>query len=564
MRDLRDKRSIILASAAIAAVYFAAGKLGLMLAVVHASATAVWAPTGIALAAFLLLGYRIWPGVLLGAFLVNITTAGSVVSSFGIAAGNTLEGLIGALLVNAFANGCRALERPQDIFKFTFLSAILGTAVSAGFGVTSLVLTGDASWSDYGPIWLTWWLGDAAGALIVAPVLLLWATTPLGGWNRGRVLEVTALLAALVLTGLLVFGGLQPLSVNRYPLEFLTFPVLVWAAIRFGPREVATGILLLAGIAIWGTLSGFGPFVGGSQHESLLLLQGFMGVTAVMCLALAAAVLERERAEQNVRAAEERLRLIEEREQAKEALAEAEAAVAERDEFLSVAAHELKTPMTSLHLAVQFLLRQFDRGVAVEPQVVRRALQAIEQQSSKLGRLVSQLMETVRYDTGRLELDQRVEDVTGLVERLVDEAQATTQRHQMVLTAEPEIMAVVDALRLEQVVGNLLDNAIKFSPEGDRIEVHVSSPTAGTVQVAVRDRGIGIPSERRADVFERFYQARPGNKGSGLGLGLYVSRLIVESHGGKIVAEFPEDGGTRFVVNLPTGVPEPQAPLVAR
>src|SRR6266508_5383529 len=136
MRDLRDPKLIIFACGTIAAAYFGAGKFGLMLASVHASATAVWAPTGNAVAAFLLLGYRVWPGVLIGAFLVNITTAGSVVTSAGIAVGNTLEGLIGALLVNAFAGGCRAFERPQSIFKFALLSAVLGTAVSATFGVT--------------------------------------------------------------------------------------------------------------------------------------------------------------------------------------------------------------------------------------------------------------------------------------------------------------------------------------------------------------------------------------------------------------------------------------------
>src|SRR5437773_1202648 len=121
----------------LAALYFLAGKLGLLLAFVHASATAVWAPTGIALAAFLVLGYRVWPGIFLGAFLVNLTTAGSVATTIGIATGNTLEGLVGACLVNRFAHGSHTFDHPQDVFKFAALAAMVSTTVSATFGVTS-------------------------------------------------------------------------------------------------------------------------------------------------------------------------------------------------------------------------------------------------------------------------------------------------------------------------------------------------------------------------------------------------------------------------------------------
>ena len=153
----------------LAAVYFCAGKLGLSLAYIHASASAVWPPTGIALAALLLWGYKLWPGIFLGAFLVNITTQGSVATTFGIAAGNMLEALLGAWAINRFANGAKAFERARNIFKFVLLAPILSTAVSATFGVTSLTLGGFAQWDQYAPIWFTWWLGDAVGDLIVAP-----------------------------------------------------------------------------------------------------------------------------------------------------------------------------------------------------------------------------------------------------------------------------------------------------------------------------------------------------------------------------------------------------------
>lgn len=167
-------------SALLALIYLVVGKLGLALAVVNPSATAIWPPTGIALAACLVLGYNVWPGVLVGAFLVNITTSGAIATSLAIAIGNTLEALVGAYLVNRFAGGRHVFHRAKDIFKFAMLVGVVGTMVSATVGVTSLALSGLAPWADYASIWLTWWLGDATGAFLVAPTLIIWMTHPWG------------------------------------------------------------------------------------------------------------------------------------------------------------------------------------------------------------------------------------------------------------------------------------------------------------------------------------------------------------------------------------------------
>ncbi|MEO8188143.1 MAG: MASE1 domain-containing protein, partial [Burkholderiaceae bacterium] len=174
---------------ALIVVYFFAGKLGLQFAFLHSSATTVWPPTGIALAAVLLLGYRAAPAIFIGAFLVNITTSGSLLSSLGIAVGNTLEAVTGAFLVSRYANGRAAFNRARDIVSFSLLAGLVSTSISATIGVTSLVLTGYAEASQVGAIWLTWWLGDATGALIVAPLVLLWATTRVPGPLRERPAE---------------------------------------------------------------------------------------------------------------------------------------------------------------------------------------------------------------------------------------------------------------------------------------------------------------------------------------------------------------------------------------
>jgi PAS domain S-box-containing protein len=279
----------------LAGAYVVAGKIGLRLAFVHASAIAVWPPTGIALAALLLLGYRVWPGIFVGAFLVNVTTEGTIATSLGIAVGNTLEGLTGAYLVNRFARGREAFERAQDIVKYTFLAGMVSPAVAATVGVSTLTLGGFARWSDYGAIWFTWWLGDAVGALVVAPCLILWTRPPRRGPDGRRLRESLLLLAGLSVVGSIVFGGWLPASVGPRPLEFLCIPFLVWAAYRLGQRQTAAAAVLLSALAISGTLRGLGSFAGNPPNESLLLLQAFIGVNMVMALVFGAVVAESRR-----------------------------------------------------------------------------------------------------------------------------------------------------------------------------------------------------------------------------------------------------------------------------
>jgi signal transduction histidine kinase/integral membrane sensor domain MASE1/CheY-like chemotaxis protein len=309
---------------AIGAVYALSGKLGLhYFAFVHASASPVWPPAGVALAAFLLFGSRVWPVIFAAAFLVNVTTAGSLLTSAGIAAGNTLEGFAGAWLVARFAGGRRAFERASDAFRFLVAGALPSAAVSATIGVTTLALAGYASWSAYAAIWTTWWLGDVAGDVIVAPVVLLWHRHRGRGALGDRPVEAAALLGGLIVVSHAVFGGATPFASKTYPLAFASIPVLLWAAFRFGPRETATALLLLAGLATAGTLRGVGAFAVGTPNESLLLLQGFLVTMGVTLLPVATLVWDRRRAEaerlgllgreQSARAeAEERRRIAEE------------------------------------------------------------------------------------------------------------------------------------------------------------------------------------------------------------------------------------------------------------
>jgi len=283
--------------AGIVGLYFLAGKFGLRLAFAHPSATAVWPPTGIALTALVLYGGRVWPAIFAGAFLVNLTTAGTVVTALGIATGNTLEGVVGAALVARWAAGRRAFQRAATVLSFTLFAAMLATVISSTMGVGSLALSGLIPAGDYRTTWLTWWLGDMGGALVVTPALLMWLTNPRIHWTRGQRVEAAVLLGLLVLVSETVFGGPFAWGVPQYPLDFAFLILLLWTAFRLGTREAAAVLVLLAGMAIDGTLHQVGPFVRATPNESLLLLQVFLALASVTTLVFGALVDERRAAE---------------------------------------------------------------------------------------------------------------------------------------------------------------------------------------------------------------------------------------------------------------------------
>ncbi len=223
--------------------------------------------------------------------------------------GNTTEGLVGAYLVNRYANGSRAFSRGQDVLKFAILAGLIGTAISATVGVTSLIWSGLAPQSDFMIVWSTWWLGDITGILIVAPLLILWATRSKLIWTPARVAEAGFMLLSSVLVATAVFGNQALMGVKNYPLEFLIVPWIIWAAFRFGQRATASLTVIISTVAIEGALRGVGPFARALPNESLLLLQGFMDTIAITGLILAALVSERREIESALRESNNKLRL---------------------------------------------------------------------------------------------------------------------------------------------------------------------------------------------------------------------------------------------------------------
>src|SRR5580765_6461219 len=283
---------LIRGSLLVAAVYLAAAKLGLTTAFTAQQVTLVWPPTGLSLGILMLLGPDLWPGLLLGAFVANLTAHQPVAVALAVAAGNTLEAMTGAWLLRRFVGTPLSQSWQRSLLAVVVFGAVASTMISATIGVISLCVGGLQAWSSFWPMWRTWWLGNAAGDLIVAPALLAFTARP-RDLNVLQRVEIGALVAGLSVTSVVVFARRFDSAVH-YPLEYLVFPFLIWAAIRFGIAGAAFANLLTATIAIWGTGRGFGPYAAGQGDERLMLLQIFLSVVSSSGLLLGATVSDRD------------------------------------------------------------------------------------------------------------------------------------------------------------------------------------------------------------------------------------------------------------------------------
>ena len=524
------KKFAILASVAI--VYFAAGKLGLYFASFSASSSAIWPPSGIAFAALLLLGSQIWPAVFIGAFFVNLTTAGTVLTSILIAAGNTIEAVVAVYLTTRYANGRKLFERSQDFFKFVAIG-MFASAISASIGLSTLALGGLAPFKEFAWIWMTWWMGDVGGFVLVAPFPILWIMKfRLTGGPRG-ITEGVLTLVMIAVFGVLVFGGALPGSAN-YPISFICIPILVWTAFRYGQRVSATAMILLAISTAWGIARGLGPWARFADPiASFILPQAFMMTMSVMTLALAAVVRERKHAVAD----------------ANEARNLAEAASRAKDNFLAMLGHELRNPIGALSSAVHVL----ERG-DVQPELSARLLEIMVRQSRHLARIVDDLLDVSRLTAGRIALNNRPMNL-GECARECSAALSLREQYaaRNVRLRIEDVWIDGDPERVTQILTNLLSNAFKHThPEG---EINLSVRSEGDrAVILVRDDGDGISADLLPHVFDLFVQGdrRSDRHPGGLGIGLTLVKRLVELHNGTVEAHSSGPGqGSTFTVTIP-------------
>lgn len=563
-------RRYVLTVAGITAVYFAAGKLGLSLAFTIKPVSAVWPPTGIAITALLLFGPRVWPAIALGSLAANYSPGEAPWVPAGIAVGNTLGPLLGAWLLRRVARFDGAMTRLRDVFALLTFGSTIAMLVTATNGAANLALHGLISPAEYVAAWWTWWVGDSMGVVFVAPLLLTWIANPRPSWRGWRAVEVAALFAALSATAHFVFS-----SPAQYQVQYTVFPFLIWAALRFGMREVASATVVMAGFAVWGSIHGEGPFATGTLDERLILMDVFMAVAAIAGLVLGAMTAERSRAEEALHRAHGELeaRVQERTAELAAANAELERKNEEVAAFVYTVSHDLRAPLVNLQgfaaelrLSCASLSKKL--GGAPLPAELEREVAAILQDemggslryitagTSKLERLIEALLRLSR--SGREQYRSEAVDVDALVEATVTSLQKSVESSgARVTVTRPLPKAQGDSTAIEQVFANLIGNALHYLKPGRPGAIEIGGETRGSVaSYWVRDNGMGIAESARPRLFQAFQRFHP-DLAPGEGMGLAIAKRVVERHGGRIWAESEEDAGTTFRVNLPAAERRP-------
>jgi PAS domain S-box-containing protein len=812
-------------------LYFYTAKQGLALQAVSGFATFIWLPSGISLAALFIFGLRVWPAILAAAIAINVSVGAPPLVACFIGAGNTLEAIIAFELLRQF-KFCPSLERIQDVFALVIFAAILSTLVSAGIGTLALFSAGIVTKVAFLPTMKAWWFGDALSDLVVAPFLLVWLTRkPLfESLTAYRLMKAIFLSGLVVAVAWIIFGPQSRSIPGSIPLAYLTFPLLIWVALRFGQQGAVLGSLTISIFSIWGTILGYGPFTHGTLTENIWYLEIYRGSVAITLMIIAASVAERALSEKRQQEANlilrtviegipdaiflkdvegcyqlantgtanaigktieevigkndlelfpieaatkirqddlkviasgpisfaediprqdggvrtfsiskvpyrdkedkvvgvigiarditEQKRLLMNEEKVKrrlkvqykvmsvladskdlsgaalkviqviademgwdisafwcvsknkkdleaieiwhrplidapefihttktmkltfgqgfpgriwenqkplwiadikcdenflrkksaekeyirgafgfpilyektvlgiveffshevrepdeewlEAIAtmggqigqfmkriateeELRRAIDARDEFLSIASHELKTPLSSLSLQLQLADRSIkpETNEAPPPAVLSKSFKRSLKQVRSLGNLVDDLLDVSKMQRGKLNLNYEETDLTVLVKSIVEQfaEQLKAAKCLIEINFPATLVGDWDPHRIEQVLVNLISNIIKYAP-GKLAKISAMS-SHNRVRLTVEDSGSGIPKDKQERIFERFERATSSTNISGLGLGLFVVKRIVEAHRGRVRLESSEGEGSKFIVDLP-------------
>jgi signal transduction histidine kinase len=539
---MKQTSTFLVLLAGVTILYAAAATGGLMYAVVGSTVTLVWAPSGIALAALLVYGYRLSLGVALGAFLANAWTGIPLAAAAGIALGNTLEALAGAFFLLRLARFHHALDRRQDVFALIVLAAIFSTTLSASVGTAALTLGRMTSFAEYPAVWLKWWLGDMMGVLVVAPPLLLWLGHPRPALSALKTLEAVCLVAALVLVSHKIFGAPE-LAVNGYyPASLAVFPFVIWGALRFGQWGASLVTLVVSILAIWGTTQGTGPFVVDLPVDSLVRWCAFAIVVAVTGLLLAASVAEQRCAQADLQSSH----------------AELEQRVRERTRDLAAINTALRREMTERRRLETALIRvsedqqqaigrelhdglgQHLSGLALFSATLQQKLSERAQPEAEAARQIVELVNQATAMTrsvarGLYPAALEFGGIAAALEQLANHTRSL-QGMDCVFHCEPtlQVRDPLVAINLYRIAQEAIHNAVKYS-QASQLRIDLTH-LDGTHQLAISDDGIGVDAAR-------IWQ--------GQGLGMHSMRYRASLLGGVFAIARNAQGGTRIVIIYP-------------
>ena len=535
---LRDAGICLLA----AAIYFFVTKLSLILAFEQANISAIWPASGLALGGLVVFGRRFWPAVTLGTFTLTMSIDPMALKGgFLIAMGNTLEAVVGATLVQRFAGGRNCMHGASTVFRFLVIGAIIAPLLSATLGVMSLVLFSELPWSRFGESFFTWYTGNGAGILVFTPLVILWSI-PRRRWTREEKLEGAALMAILILVGQAICGIFLTGTLEKWPSAYMVIPVLLWTAFRLGRRGAVSALIVLMAIAVAGTVRGFEVFPGETPNLSLLYLQIFLSVVAMMTLVVAGLVSE-------LRLANESLEL-----KVKSRTHRLEEMMREKDDLMAIAAHDLQAPLAGLRNLLQL--------VSSRPETLSggggdRVLNEMERTTDDMLRLVSSLLVAKRAEELEMCLTLVPCDAVELLRRMVKIYQQLAKEKGIEIQFEAP-----DALHLEthpesfsQIASNLISNAVKYSPMNAQVEVILRDLNSrASFHLEVRDQGPGIPPEEVELIFDKFHRAdnQPTGGETSHGIGLYIVAKLATSLGTEVRYSDRPEGGSCFTVSPPS------------
>lgn len=577
-------------------LYYLGALLGGMMAIPPGYATIVWPSSGIALAAILLFGYRIWPGILLGSFLYNIQVfhpqfeisslgLGILTSSIiGIFA--SIQACVGAWLLHHFENEY-FLETPRGIFKFIII-AMVSCVINSTIGVVTVILAGKENWHHFFELWTTWWVGDSVGVLVATPFLLSWVRYPINNWNVKRIIEVLLFLMAFTITEIIVVS-------THLPLFYLVFPFPLWAAFRFGYAGLTTTVVLMNLWVLLATIKGMGPFAQvGSLLESLFLMKSFIVASMVILLFFMSALVERAKVKQllldynrdlentvSKRTAELNQKISE--------LQEMQLRIMTQERLSSLGAiaggiaHEIKSPLSFIYnfseLSINHLEKLMEELNQVKDKLGTELFEKIDKKFPMLimnikkikdyadnaDHIIQGILNHSKQQTGVL----KEIDLHSLIERSFSVLYQQKRLQEITLQIEFQKEfdpAVTTILAIEQDISrvflNLIDNAIYYLANKkaelgkDFLPIlRITTMDLGDkIQISIWDNGPGIAKENLTKIFSPFFSTKSAGEGTGLGLSVCYD-IVTKMHHGQLQVLSEIDKFTLIMITLPKSPP---------